>query len=178
MGTVEVFGEIAASPEADAARVTFGRYDETAAALAHPACLEGRMPQQAGEIALEASALSRLRLTASVGDAVTLYFYPLVGRNQLASEPVARTYTLTGVLAEKSAHLGDQQAVFSQHWRAKRRRSRPARCPPGTCCSNSRGRSPKRKSKRPSPGNTCSTTINVPFWATWESRASSFASAS
>lgn len=116
VGTVEVFGEIAASPEADAARVTFGRYDETAAALAHPACLEGRMPQQAGEIALEASALSRLRLAASVGDAVTLYFYPLMGRNQLASEPVARTYTLTGVLAEKSAHLGDQQAVFSQHY--------------------------------------------------------------
>ena len=116
VGTVEVFGEIAASPEADAARVTFGRYDETAAALAHPACLEGRMPQQAGEIALEASALNRLRLTASVGDAVTLYFYPLVGRNQLASEPVARTYTLTGVLAEKSAHLGDQQAVFFQHY--------------------------------------------------------------
>ncbi len=116
VGTIEVFGEIAASPEADAARVTFGRYDETAAALAHPACLEGRMPQQAGEIALEASALSRLRLAASVGDAVTLYFYPLMGRNQLASEPVARTYTLTGVLAEKSAHLGDQQAVFSQHY--------------------------------------------------------------
>ena len=111
-----MFGEIATSPEADAARVTFGRYDETAAALAHPACLEGRMPQSAGEIALEASALNRLRLAASVGDAVTLYFYPLVGRNQLASEPVARTYTLTGVLAEKSAHLGDQQAVFSQHY--------------------------------------------------------------
>ena len=116
VGTVEVFGEIAASPEADAARVTFGQYDETAAALAHPACLEGRMPQQAGEIALEASALNRLRLAAEVGDTVTLYFYPLVGRNQLASEPVARTYTLTGVLAEKSAHLGDQQAVFSQHY--------------------------------------------------------------
>ena len=116
VGTVEVFGEIAASPEASAARVTFGRYDETAAALAHPACLEGRMPQQAGEIALEASALNRLRLAASVGDTVTLYFYPLMGRNQLASEPVARTYTLTGVLAEKSAHLGDQQAVYSQHY--------------------------------------------------------------
>ena len=116
VGTVEVFGEIAASPEADAARVAFGRYDETAAALAHPACLEGRMPQSAGEIALEASALSRLRLAAEVGDAVTLYFYPLMGRNQLASEPVARTYTLTGVLAEKSAHLGDQQAVYSQHY--------------------------------------------------------------
>lgn len=116
VGTIEVFGEIAASPEADAARVTFGRYDETAAALAHPACLEGRMPQSAGEIALEASALNRLRLAASVGDTVTLYFYPLVGRNQLASEPVARTYTLTGVLAEKSAHLGDQQAVYFQHY--------------------------------------------------------------
>lgn len=116
VGTVEVFGEIAASPEADAARVTFGRYDETAAALAHPACLEGRMPQQVGEIALEASALNRLRLAAEVGDTVTLYFYPLMGRNQLASEPIARTYTLTGVLAEKSAHLGDQQAVYFQHY--------------------------------------------------------------
>ena len=103
VGEIEVFGEIAASSEADAARVTFGRYDESAAALAHPACLEGRMPQQAGEIALEASALNRLRLTASVGDSVTLYFYPLVGRNQLASEPVPRTYTLTGVLAENFA---------------------------------------------------------------------------
>ena len=116
VGTVEVFGEIAASPEADAARVTFGRYDEAAAALAHPACLEGRMPQSAGEIALEASALNRLRLAAEVGDTVTLYFYPLMGRNQLASEPITRTYTLTGVLAEKSAHLGDQQAVYSQHY--------------------------------------------------------------
>ncbi len=116
VGTVEVFGEIAASPEADAARVTFGRYDETAAALAHPACLEGRMPQQAGEIALEASAMSRLRLAAEVGDTVTLYFYPLMGRNQLASEPIARTYTLTGVLAEKSAHLGDQRVEYNQHY--------------------------------------------------------------
>ena len=116
VGTVEVFGEIAASPEADAARVTFGRYDETAAALAHPACLEGRMPQQAGEIALEASALNRLRLAASVGDTVTLYFYPLMGRNQLASEPVARTYTLTGVLAEKASHLEISRVTFEMHY--------------------------------------------------------------
>ena len=116
VGTIEVFGEIAASPEADAARVTFGRYGETAAALAHPACLEGRMPQQAGEIALEASALNRLRLAASVGDAVTLYFYPLVGRNQLASEPVARTYTLTGILAEKASHLEISRVTFEMHY--------------------------------------------------------------
>lgn len=116
VGTIEVFGEIAASPEADAARVTFGRCDETAAALAHPACLEGRMPQQAGEIALEASALSRLRLAASVGDSVTLYFYPLVGRNQFASEPVARTFTLTGVLAEKASHLEISRVTFEMHY--------------------------------------------------------------
>ena len=116
VGAIEVFGEIAASPEADAARVTFGRYDETAAALAHPACLEGRMPQSAGEIALEASALNRLRLAAEVGDTVTLYFYPLMGRNQLASEPVTRTFTLTGILAEKSAHLSDQQVEYTQHY--------------------------------------------------------------
>lgn len=116
VGTVEVFGEIAASPEADAARVTFGRYDETAAALAHPACLEGRMPQQAGEIALEASALNRLRLAAEVGDAVTLYFYPLMGRNQFASEPVARTFTLTGILAEKASHLEISRVTFEMHY--------------------------------------------------------------
>ena len=66
VGTVEVFGEIAASPEASAARVTFGRYDETAAALAHPACLEGRMPQSAGEIALEASAIALGSLAAAL----------------------------------------------------------------------------------------------------------------
>ena len=116
VGTVEVFGEIAASPEADAARVTFGRYDETAAALAHPACLEGRMPQQAGEIALEASALNRLRLAASVGDTVTLYFYPLMGRNQFASEPVARTFTLTGILAEKASHLEISRVTSEMHY--------------------------------------------------------------
>ena len=116
VGTVEVFGEIAASPEADAARVTFGRYDETAAALAHPACLEGRMPQQADEIALEASALNRLRLAAEVGDTVTLYFYPLMGRNQFASEPVARTFTLTGVLAEKASHLEISRVTFEMHY--------------------------------------------------------------
>ena len=116
VGTVEVFGEIAASPEASAARVTFGRYDETAAALAHPACLEGRMPQSAGEIALEASAMSRLRLAAEVGDTVTLYFYPLMGRNQFASEPVARTFTLTGILAEKASHLEISRVTFEMHY--------------------------------------------------------------
>ena len=116
VGTVEVFGEIAASPEADAARVTFGRYDETAAALAHPACLEGRMPQSAGEIALEASALNRLRLAAEVGDTVTLYFSPLMGRNQFASEPVARTFTLTGILAEKASHLEISRVTFEMHY--------------------------------------------------------------
>lgn len=166
VGTVEVFGEIAASPEADAARVAFGRYDETAAALAHPACLEGRMPQQAGEIALEASALSRLRLTASVGDAVTLYFYPLMGRNQLASEPIARTFTLTGVLAEKASHLEISRVTFEMHYTrfpaalaSEAEEIAPGSLPPGTCCSNSRGRSPKRRWMKPSPGCiTCAIT--------------------
>ena len=116
VGEIEVFGEIAASSEADAARVAFGRYDETAAALAHPACLEGRMPQSAGEIALEASAMSRLRLAAEVGDTVTLYFYPLMGRNQFASEPVTRTFTLTGILAEKAAHLEISRGTFEMHY--------------------------------------------------------------
>ena len=116
VGEIEVFGEIAASPEADAARVAFGRYDETAAALAHPACLEGCMPQSAGEIALEASALNRLRLAAEVGDTVTLYFYPLMGRNQFASEPVARTFTLTGILAEKASHLEISRVTSEMHY--------------------------------------------------------------
>ena len=39
-----------------------------------------------------------------------------MGRNQLASEPVARTYTLTGILAEKASHLEISRVTSEMHY--------------------------------------------------------------
>ena len=67
VGTVGVFGEIAASPEADAARVTFGRYDETAAALARS--IRNRLLKDSdAEVALD-----RLGLVAPSGSTFTAW---------------------------------------------------------------------------------------------------------
>ena len=84
-------------------------YDEEGAALLRRRCLEGRMPEGAGEIAIEQSALERLRLDLRVGDTVTWTMNPPDGVGE------ERTYTLVGILNEQAPYLDVSQNMQSNH---------------------------------------------------------------
>ena len=77
-----------------------GYYDQTAAAFLNRRFIEGRMPEQPGEIAVEESALTRMRLDdVSVGDTLTLTLTPIEG------EAEVRTFTLVGIMEDQSAFM-------------------------------------------------------------------------
>ena len=86
--------------------VAIGSYDEIADYLMNRTLLEGRLPEAPGEVALEQSALDRLRIERAVGDELTLTLTPIDGL------PEERTYTIVGLLSEQSRNL-DIQAHHS-----------------------------------------------------------------
>lgn len=76
-------------------------FDDAAIPLAYPAFIEGGMPQKAGEIAIERSALIALGLSgAKVGDTITLTVEDVDGAN--AAE---KSYLLTGIMRDKRKNL-------------------------------------------------------------------------
>ena len=79
--------------------VAIGYYDETAIPLLNRRLLEGRMPEAPGEVAVEQSAIDRLRMEAAVGDTLTLTVTPSDGL------PEERSYTIVGLLNEQSTYL-------------------------------------------------------------------------
>lgn len=77
-----------------------GYYDDTAAAFLHRSFIEGRMPEKPGEIAIEESALARMRLdNVGVGDTVTLALTPVEGVDEV------RTFTIVGIMENQSANM-------------------------------------------------------------------------
>ena len=85
--------------------VYLGYADEEGAEILCTACAEGRMPEKAGEIAVEQSALERLRLEAGLGDTVTWKLLPVDGTE------TERSFTIVGILNEQSVNL-DPGASF------------------------------------------------------------------
>lgn len=79
--------------------VYLGWLDEAGQDILCRALAEGRMPEQSGEIAIERSALERLRLEAEVGDTVTWTLQPVDG------VPEERSFTIVGILREQSGAL-------------------------------------------------------------------------
>ena len=75
-----------------------GYYDKQGAALLNRRMEEGRMPEKAGEIAVEMSALENLRIEANVGDAIELELAAVDGITE------TREYTVTGILVEQSKY--------------------------------------------------------------------------
>ena len=77
-----------------------GYYDDTDAAFLHRSFIEGRMPEKPGEIAIEESALARMRLdNVGVGDTVTLTLTPVEGVDEV------RTFTVVGIMENQSANM-------------------------------------------------------------------------
>ena len=79
--------------------VYMGYYDEAGLSLMNLNPLEGRLPEAAGEIAMEASAMDVLEASWSVGDTVELDITPVNG------SPEKRSFTLVGILPERCLHL-------------------------------------------------------------------------
>ena len=80
--------------------VCTGYYDEEAEKLINRTLMEGRMPEKAGEIAAELSALIRMDMDkAQVGDVLTLTMKPVYGTEE------QKTFTLVGILNEQTEYL-------------------------------------------------------------------------
>ena len=87
--------------------VWLGYLDETGTDILCRSCIEGRMPEAPGEIAVEQSALERLRLETGVGDTVTWTLTPVDGVEE------ERTFTIVGILREQSANLDISDIYWS-----------------------------------------------------------------
>ncbi len=83
-----------------------GWLDETAREYYQPVILEGRWPEKEGEIAAERDALLRMGLAdAKPGDALTLNLLVQNGPGERSETPVAKRYTLAGILGDKRKNL-------------------------------------------------------------------------
>lgn len=103
-GTAEILGYVLPDGESMSGGFSLAVFDETALALARKDTLEGRLPERKGEVALEQSALARLRTGAGVGDTLTLTILVPDGTGFLDA-PAQKSYTLVGVLADQLIHL-------------------------------------------------------------------------
>lgn len=87
-----------------------GALDATAQTLLNRRCVAGRLPEQPGEIAVEQSALARMRLDIGVGDSITLTLQDASG-----VKSVETTFTLTGILTEQTqAQAQPETYIFYQ----------------------------------------------------------------
>lgn len=99
-GFFDEIGHVTVSAAVAGKSVCAGYYDETAGRLLNRTMKEGRMPEKAGEIAAEQSALMRLGLeNTRVGDPVTLTMEPFNGTGE------EKTFVLVGILNEQTKYL-------------------------------------------------------------------------
>ena len=102
-------GKVFVTAQIDKTGQYVGYYDEEALSLLPRTCVEGRLPEAPGEIALEETALAQLRLDIGVGDEVTWTMRPVEGL------PEERTYTLVGVLSDQSPYMESYGSMFTSH---------------------------------------------------------------
>ena len=103
-GLAHMLGFVYTEEEEDGAAI--GRLDEQATEYYQPVILEGRWPENAGEIAAERDALLRMELSdAKPGDTLTLNLLVQDGPTQRAETSVVKQYTLVGILGDKRKNL-------------------------------------------------------------------------
>lgn len=104
-GFFDSIGHVYVSAAVKDIDIYLGWYDDAGASLLCRQLLEGRMPEKAGEIAMERSAMLAIREDGQwqLGDQVTLNLTPIDGVEE------QRTFTLVGVLAEQSGSLAISQ---------------------------------------------------------------------
>lgn len=99
-GLYDAIGHVTIPAVHNDTSTSVGYYDDAAAAFLHRSFIEGRMPEKPGEIAIEESALARMRLdNVGVGDTVTLTLTPVEGVDEV------RTFTIVGIMENQSANM-------------------------------------------------------------------------
>jgi len=95
-GHFDEIGHVTVTAQLTGSDRCLGFYDETAERLMNRRMMEGRMPEEPGELAVNQSALEFLRADAGVGDGITLELSPIDGL------PETRRFTLVGILMDQS----------------------------------------------------------------------------
>lgn len=96
---VERLGRAYISGIVTGCNVYAGYYDDTGLSLMDLRPVDGRLPETAGEIAVEASAMDVLEVSWNIGETVELDITPVDG---IAEK---RSFTVVGILPERSVHL-------------------------------------------------------------------------
>lgn len=99
-GDFDRLGRVYVTARLEESDLYLGYLDAEGGALLNRRCLAGRMPERAGEIALERSVLERLRLEAEIGEEISLSLLPIDG-----TQAEGRRYTLVGLLHEQTDAL-------------------------------------------------------------------------
>ena len=103
-GTAKILGYVLPDGRSKNGGFSIAVFDDTSLALARKDTIEGRLPEKMGEIALESSALARLRTGAVLGDIITLTLMVPDGTGFLGS-PVQKSYALVGILSDQLPYL-------------------------------------------------------------------------
>ncbi len=109
-GVAEILACVLPDGESRTNSFSLAHFDDTALALARKEPLEGRLPEKPGEIALERTALARLRSKAGLGDRITLTLLIPDG-SAFMEEEVQKDYTLVGVLGDELTYLEERLAM-------------------------------------------------------------------
>ncbi len=106
-GYVQSVGNIFIIGVTEGGETAIAYYDEKGEELAYRQCVQGRMPEAVGEIAVERSKLQRLRADVPLGGTLTLSIKVPDG-NGFLPDAVTKAYTLVGILAEQTAYQEDR----------------------------------------------------------------------
>lgn len=103
-GMAHLVGSLKSGDEDSKYEIKVGWFDDASEELANPILIEGRMPTASNEIAVEKLSLSKLGITAKVGDEIEIDFYPQNGDGAMA-EGHRATYKLVGILKDKYSYV-------------------------------------------------------------------------
>lgn len=99
-GYGHIIGSISSTDENYYDMASIGWLDDKAMELANPLLIEGTMPTKENEIAIESLMLSKMGISARIGDTITLNFNVQNGATTL-DEATQREYKLVGILKNK-----------------------------------------------------------------------------
>ena len=110
-GKAAIYGYVMPDGQSKANGFSVAVFDEKALALARKDVLAGRLPERAGEIALEQSMLARLRTKAELGDTLALTLAVPDGVDFLDST-VQKNYKLVGIISDKLIYLDEWNSAL------------------------------------------------------------------
>ncbi len=94
-------GNVYISGEVTVGNISLGYYDEAGQSMMNLKAMEGRLPENPGEIALEKTVMDVLDVQWAIGETVELNITPIDGTAE------KRSFTVVGFLPEQTEHFND-----------------------------------------------------------------------